>query len=163
MLGYILVTLKMEFSCISDSPIPVFSSENIQQYFLQDLPAYFVAISERMKQQKAQNSEQLESDIVQYIQDNLTNPQLGVTMVAEQFNISATTLQKRMNAACNSTFSAYVESVRMEKAQQLLRETADTVQEIAEAVGYVNANSFYKAYKRRYGESPLAYRNRAYI
>ena len=163
MLGYILVTLKMEFSCISDIPIPVFSNENIQQYFLQDLPAYFVAISERMKQQKAQNSEQLESDIVQYIQDNLTNPQLGVTMVAEQFNISATTLQKRMNAACNSTFSAYVESVRMEKAQQLLRETADTVQEIAEAVGYVNANSFYKAYKRRYGESPLAYRNRAYI
>ena len=49
----------------------------------------------------------------------------------------------------------------MKQAQQLLRETADTVQEIAEAVGYINANSFYKAYKRCFGETPLSYRNRA--
>ncbi|MBQ6876616.1 MAG: helix-turn-helix transcriptional regulator, partial [Lachnospiraceae bacterium] len=70
------------------------------------------------------------------------------------------TLQKRMNSACGKTFSAYVESLRMQRAQQLLRETSDTVQEIAEAVGYINANSFYKAYKRCFGEPPLSYRNR---
>ena len=35
------------------------------------------------------------------------------------------------------------------------------VQEIAEAVGYLNANSFYKAYKRCFGETPISYRNRA--
>ena len=50
----------------------------------------------------------------------------------------------------------------MEKARLLLRDTTATVQEIAEAVGYINANSFYKAYKRCFGEPPLSYRNEAH-
>ena len=69
-------------------------------------------------------------------------------------------MQKRINAVSGKTFSAYVESVRMQRAQQLLRETSDTVLEIAEAIGYSNKNSFHKAYKRYFGEPPLSYRNR---
>lgn len=160
MLKYTLVTLKMECEFISDIAIPTFRSERLWQYYEQDLPDCFVAIADRVKQQNVEQIARLESNILQYIQDHLTDQQLSVTSVAEHFHISATTLQKRMSAICGKTFSAYVESVRMKRAQQLLRESSDTVQEIARAVGYVNVNSFYKAYKRCFGETPLSYRNK---
>lgn len=46
----------------------------------------------------------------------------------------------------------------MDKARQMLRETDLTVQEISESCGYAAPNSFHKAYKRRFGETPLTMR-----
>jgi len=160
MLGYVLVSLKMEFACITDIPIPPFHNGSIRQFFETDIPQCFRLIAEKIQQQNAKQAEKLDQDLLLYIQENFADPQLCVTMAAEHFQVSASTLQKRMSTACGKSFSTYVESIRMKQAQQLLRETTDTVQEIAEAVGYVNANSFYKAYKRCFGETPLSYRNR---
>ena len=75
-----------------------------------------------------------------------------------QKGLAKNTLQKRMQARCQMTFSAYVENSRMKIANQLLRNTDTAIQEIAKAVGYSNINSFYKAYKRLFNESPLDYR-----
>lgn len=159
MLGYVLVSLKTEFACIVDVPIPTFYNGKIRPFFETEMPQCFRAIAEKIRQQNAEQTVKLEQYLLLYIQENLANQQLNVTMVAEHFQISSTTLQKRMYTICGKTFSAYVESIRRKRAQQLLRETSDTMQEIAEAVGYINANSFYKAYKRCFGEPPLSYRN----
>ena len=152
--------IDMENDCLTDIPIPAFRSDDLQSLFEQEFPDCFYLIAAQLKQQQMKNAEQLEQNILSFIQDNLSNSQLSVSMVAEHFHISAPTLQKRINAVSGKTFSAYVESVRMQRAQQLLRETSDTVLEIAEAIGYSNKNSFHKAYKRYFGEPPLAYRNR---
>jgi len=160
MLGYVLVSLKMEFACITDIPIPTFHNGNIRQFFEIEMAQCFREIADRIRQQNTEQTEKLDQDLLLYIQENFADPQLCVTLAAEHFQISASTLQKRMNTSCGKTFSAYVETLRMQRAQQLLRETTDTVQEIAEAVGYVNTNSFYKAYKRCFGEPPLSHRNR---
>lgn len=159
MLWYLLVRLKLENNNIIDVPLPAFKENNIHKLFEEDLPQCFVRIAESLKQQQIKQTEKLDQNILDFIQANLSNQQLGVSLVIEHFSISAPTLQKRMQACCQMTFSAYVETSRMEKAKQLLRDTDATVQEIAETVGYINANSFYKAYKRRYGEPPLIYRN----
>ena len=161
MISYVLVRLKLENNNIINVPIPPYRHDDIHKLFEEELPQCFTLIAECLKQQHVEQTEKLDQDILDFIQANLANQQLSVTLVAEQFHISAPTLQKRMNACSEMTFSAYVEHARMEKARQLLRDTNQTVQEIAEAVGYINSNSFYKAYKRCFGEPPLAYRNRA--
>lgn len=160
MLGYILVQLKFENNHIKDIPIPAFCYDNLRKLFEEDFPACFDLVAEQLKQQNMEQTQKLDQDILDFIQHNLTNQQLGVAFVAEQFHISPPTLQKRMNSCTGKSFSAYVETIRMEKAQQMLRDTSATVQEIAGAVGYINANSFYKAYKRCFGEPPLTYRQR---
>ena len=86
----------------------------------------------------------------------LNNPSLCVSMVMEAFRISAPTLQKRLHAAVGQTFSAYIEQARMTKAREMLRTTRQTVQEVATRCGYTSANTFNKAYKRYYGETPKA-------
>ena len=160
MISYVLVRLKLENNNIINVPIPPYRHDDIHKLFEEELPHCFTLIAECLKQQHVEQTEKLDQDILDFIRANLANQQLGVTLVAEQFHISAPTLQKRMNACAEMTFSAYVEKARMERASQLLRETTQTVQEIAEAVGYISSNSFYKAFKRCFGEPPLAYRNR---
>jgi AraC-like DNA-binding protein len=55
----------------------------------------------------------------------------------------------------------YVTARRMEKAKTLLRESAATVAEIAESVGYDTEVGFYRAFRRHAHVSPATYRNRA--
>ncbi|HZH13256.1 MAG TPA: AraC family transcriptional regulator [Archangium sp.] len=52
----------------------------------------------------------------------------------------------------------YLAGWRMTKAAQWLRETDDSLPEIAERVGYVSAVAFNKAFKRWHGLGPGAYR-----
>lgn len=52
----------------------------------------------------------------------------------------------------------YLNTVRIQAAKRLLRETAKTVEEIAREVGYLGANSFNATFKRLEGISPGRFR-----
>lgn len=158
MLDYMLLRLRLENDCISNVTSPSFNEHNVYKLFNEDFPQCFTQIAAKINQQQKKLHTKLDQDIIGFIQSNLTDPQLGITMVTDHFSISAPTLQKRMQACCQMTVSAYIESSRMKMANQLLRNTDTAIQEIAKAVGYSNVNSFYKAYKRLYNESPLDYR-----
>ena len=56
-------------------------------------------------------------------------------------------------------FSTYVEQVRIQNAQELLRESSLKTKEISEMVGYTSSNSFCRAFKRVTGMNPTDYRN----
>lgn len=93
-----------------------------------------------------------------YIRENFTNGDLYAKMVASHFGISETTLQKIVQSSTGKTFFEYVEDLRLEKAYQLLKTTSSTVNHIAGECGFSSQNSFYKAFKRRYHQSPGAVR-----
>lgn len=160
MIVYALIRIKLENN-ILDVSIPHFRADNIQHLFEVELPLCFAQITARLKQQHVNHMQDLDQNIFAFIEENLGNQQLCVSMVTDFFHISAPTLQKRMNSCAGKTFSAYVEDLRMKKAHQMLQDTGLTVQEIAESVGYTNANSFYKAYKRYYGKAPRSTRRNA--
>ncbi|MBQ7841460.1 MAG: helix-turn-helix transcriptional regulator [Lachnospiraceae bacterium] len=157
MIVYALIRIKLENN-ILDVSIPHFKAENVQYLFEVELPQCFTQITIRLKQQHVNQMQNLDQNIFAFIDENIGNQQLCVSMVTDYFHISAPTLQKRMNSCVSKTFSAYVEDLRMKKAHQMLQDTYLTVQEIAESVGYTNANSFYKAYKRYFGEAPRSTR-----
>ena len=159
MIANTLVRIKMESVCnLNDIPIPVFRSNHVQKLFEEELPSCILRMTERMAQQREDQSQTLEEDILRFIEENIANPQLCRTFVTDHFRISAPTLQKRLSASAGKTFSAYVEDLRMQRARQALQETDLSVQEISVLVGYANANSFYKAYKRCFGEAPKSAR-----
>lgn len=157
-LSYMLLQLALENRNLSDISIPAFNNERFVQLFREDFPQCFDAICHRLTQDRVDQAQNLEKDILDYIEQNYSNQQLSITSVTEHFRISAPTLQKRMNACVGKTFSAYVEELRMNKARKALLTTDLTIQEISESIGYTNTNSFYKAYKRIFGESPRSTR-----
>ncbi|CFJ48402.1 helix-turn-helix domain-containing protein [Mycobacterium tuberculosis] len=57
------------------------------------------------------------------------------------------------------TFVTYLQSLRMEKAQELLRTTDLKTFEIAERVGFTDSNYFSFCFRKHVGISAKAYRN----
>ena len=55
----------------------------------------------------------------------------------------------------------YLRTERMQEARQLLSDRSHNVKEVAALTGYKSVNSFIKAFKKKYGETPGEYRKRA--
>ena len=77
--------------------------------------------------------------------------------VARSFGMSARTLQRRLRAE-KTTFAAVLADLRHDIAVPLLRDGRLAVSEVAFLTGYEDAGSFYRAFRRRMGLSPRAYR-----
>ena len=56
-------------------------------------------------------------------------------------------------------FSTYLETIRLNEASRLIRETDISLNELYLSVGYNNANSFRRAFKKIYGITPSAMRD----
>ncbi|MCL2319719.1 MAG: helix-turn-helix domain-containing protein, partial [Treponema sp.] len=55
---------------------------------------------------------------------------------------------------------SFVEDLRMNKIRELLANESETIPlaQIGQIAGYYNANTFYKAFKRKFGVTPSAFR-----
>jgi AraC-like DNA-binding protein len=80
--------------------------------------------------------------------------------LAQHAGLSRTGLAERFRAAMNDTPLAYLRTVRMQRAMHLLVGTEHHLERIAVAVGYQDAFSFSKVFKRTVGVSPKEFRRR---
>lgn len=79
--------------------------------------------------------------------------------LAHALAMSARTLSRRLQDEGQS-LSRIVEQVRIERAEHLLRDSALSVQAIAQQTGFADASSFTRAFKRATGQTPAEQRNR---
>jgi AraC-like DNA-binding protein len=98
--------------------------------------------------------------VVRYIEENYTDPELSVSMVAEHFGVSQSYLLrvfKKEGSGCS--VSDYIHRRRVDEAKILLKTTEETVGDIAVRVGYTNSLALIRAFKRlENGLTPSAYR-----
>jgi AraC-like DNA-binding protein len=81
----------------------------------------------------------------------------SLTRVARELRLSGRTLQRQLEAQLTS-FQALVEDVRREHALRAMRETRQSVAKLAGSLGYADAASFRRAFRRWTGQSPAGYR-----
>lgn len=93
-----------------------------------------------------------------YIADNYEDAELSLSRVAEHVGLNEKYFTNRFTRETGETFSAYVSSLRMEKAKELLRTTSFKVYEIAEMSGYHSVEHFNRVFKKQVGISPMQYR-----
>ena len=95
--------------------------------------------------------------MLEYIDQNYQDPDLSLQQMGEIFHMNYGYFSQYFKQHTGKNFSQYLEKIRMEKAIELL-ENGKTVTETMEAVGYLNRNTFYKAFTRVHGLSPKAYK-----
>lgn len=110
-----------------------------------------------MDEMSSKDSSDLAQRITLYIQKNYAG-NLQMEELERQFFMSSSSLLLAFKKKKNMTIAAYVEAVRMEKAKELLKSGLCNVQDTAEAVGYLDANYFCKAFKRYTGSTPSKFR-----
>lgn len=81
-----------------------------------------------------------------------------LSSLAAACGLSRTGLAERFRAAMGDTPLSYLRMLRMQKAMQLLSETTQPLEAVAQAVGYQDAFSFSRVFKREAGVSPRDFR-----
>lgn len=155
----ILLRIKVENSSqMLDVVIPLYDAKADIRSLFSSLTACCEAICARIEKVREDDKNQFSEAVCSFIRQNITNQELYAKMVASNFGISETTLQKIIKTSTGKTFFEYVDEQRMELACSLLKTTAAPINCIAAQCGFSSPNSFYKAFKRRYGMSPGAAR-----
>jgi AraC-like DNA-binding protein len=78
--------------------------------------------------------------------------------LAARVGLSRTGLAERFRAAMGDTPLHYLRTVRMQHAMRLLSDTTHSLEQVARAVGYQDAFSFSKVFKKSVGVSPRDFR-----
>lgn len=86
---------------------------------------------------------------------------ISLDLLADKLNITGAYLSTYFKEKRGINFSDYVNTFRMNKAKELLRETDLKIQDIAVQVGYPNVNSFIRMFKKATGLPPGEFRKEA--
>jgi two-component system, response regulator YesN len=109
---------------------------------------------EHFKEEKKSEGTELIRDITEFIENNYCNPDLSVSMVAEEFNMSIVTLSKFFKKHSRTGMLDYIHQIRIEKSKIFIRDGKLSVKEIAEKVGYYNSAAFIRVFKKYEGITP---------
>ncbi|MFS0613779.1 AraC family transcriptional regulator [Lederbergia ruris] len=98
------------------------------------------------------------TDIIHYINKHYHTPDLTLDSVANEFFISSYYLSRIFKKATGFTYSEYLNHVRIQEAQRLLRESHMKVIDIAGKVGFNSLTHFGRVFKNHTRYTPSYYR-----
>lgn len=93
----------------------------------------------------------------EYIKENCAR-QLSLDEVAAQAFVSPGYLSALFKEQTGQNFTDYITEIRIEKAKLLLRSRQNTVNDVAEQVGYGDAKYFSRVFRKVVGVNPADYR-----
>ena len=99
------------------------------------------------------------NSIFRIIDENLSNPELSASMIAEKLDLSARVMYRRLAEITDKTLHQMIKESRIEMATKLLYSSKHTIDEIMYRVGYDNRSTFYRNFKEAKGMTPKEYRD----
>lgn len=101
-------------------------------------------------------------EIPNYLQSRMDSlPTMGA--LTKELGLSESTLKKGFKMIYGDTIFSYHRKHALKVAANLLINTQRSVTDIAYEVGYSNSSNFCAAFKKRYGMSPLQYRDTSFL
>lgn len=97
--------------------------------------------------------------VQEYIEDNYQQP-LSVSELAGMVNITTRTLNRQFQQWVNMRPIEYIQTIRVEQAKRLLEGGHKHIQSLALQVGYEDAASFAKLFKKSTGYTPVQYKTK---
>ena len=97
--------------------------------------------------------------LVEWLLENLAG-NLVTDRLAERMAMSPRHFRRVFVETFDATPAVFIERLRLERACILLTSGASTIDRIARSVGFASADVFRRAFRARYGVSPLEYRAR---
>ncbi|ULL15079.1 AraC family transcriptional regulator [Paenibacillus sp. H1-7] len=83
---------------------------------------------------------------------------INLKQVAEHAFLSVSHLQRLFKQATGTSFTCYVQNLRIQRCCELLKSTSMTVQQIAGAIGYHDMKFFHTLFRQKTGMTPQEYR-----
>ncbi|SKC39782.1 response regulator transcription factor [Maledivibacter halophilus] len=97
------------------------------------------------------------NDILEYINQNYSS-EIELNKCAKEFHTSSNHISRMFKRHLGKNFIAYLNELRIKKAEKLLKDTELSIKEIAHKIGYNNLNYFYKNFKKLTGTTPKKFK-----
>ena len=96
-------------------------------------------------------------NIEKYIRENMGND-CKLAELSEKFGISMTAMKNCFKGIFGMSIYAYIKNYRMNIAADMLKNSDESITDIAFNVGYLNPSKFSSAFKSQFGCSPMEYK-----
>lgn len=135
----------------------IYLVENVED-MLELFQGYIHAVVNKIMENIGTDSRKYLKDVEAYINANIKNPKLSLTMLAEHFYMNASYLSRVLKEYLGCNFSDYCCKKRIELAMKLLPESDRKAYEIAYEVGFSDAKYFGACFKKITGITVNDYR-----
>ena len=92
--------------------------------------------------------------VLNYINDNIGNPDLNVELLAAQLNLSRSQFYRKIKALTNQTANEFLRNIRLQKAKQIIEKGNTNISEVCYKVGFSSPSYFSKCFKSYFGLLP---------
>lgn len=132
--------------------------EKISQEY--DMISFFNRLfdyAEKTMEQKYNKNEILIQQICDYLEEHYAED-ISLEKAADRIGFSSFYFAKLMKEYQNMSYVDYISSIRIKKAKELFAASNKTVGEVAQLVGYSDANYFTRVFKKIEGITPSTYK-----
>lgn len=143
------------YSCIEE----LYSNKISNPQILSHILAYFVMLynSACMSNKKTNYCPEIVNNIKDYLENNF-NSKIKIKDLTSNFYISRSELFYIFKKYTNSTIIGYLNTLRINKAKELLKDTNYSITEISQLVGFDSVQYFSRVFKKSIGNSPSKFR-----
>ena len=124
----------------------------------QDLCTLFQILTDTQAQKDGPSLQNTGAKITTYLVEHPFDPDLNLNQMAELFGLSASYVSRAFKQYTGVTIIDFITNLRLNRAKELLRETDESIQEIAQAVGYT-PNTLARIFRSNENMSPSQYRS----
>lgn len=126
---------------------------------LNSLKQEALAIIDSLESQRESKIQKTYQTILEKMESQLTNPGLNAAQIAMQLEYSEKYIYKVVKSNSGNSFNELLETMRIRRADELLRNTQKPNEQIAQEAGFASLSTFYRAFRKAYGVTPAVWRN----
>ena len=130
----------------------------LKSLFLQTIFLLLQYSKKITKKEKEQHSEKLKS-VLDYIGEHYAEP-ISIAELAKVCYFSEYHFMRFFKKHMNRTCVEYMNNFRLEKAVELFEQAHLSILEVSMSVGFRNLSYFHRAFKKKYGMTPLTFINK---
>ena len=129
--------------------------EEIFNYYEKALESIIESLQQATESQA--EDEELEKRILEFIEENICNPDMSLQYLIEYFNVSNKYLSLFCKKHYKTTYLRYVQNKRIARAIELMKTGRYSLAEICDMCGYTNLLTFRRNFKSVTGVNPSDY------
>ncbi len=99
-------------------------------------------------------NEQFLSELMQQVENHITNSDYSVKDLARNMGLSHSVLYRKIHALTNLSISDFIKSIRLKRARQLFVDGTTNISEVSYRVGFSNPKYFSTCFKAAYDKTP---------
>lgn len=106
------------------------------------------------REKRNNKHDQLIRKIEQLVEEHLTDYNLSADMIADAVNLSSAYINRGFKQQTSMSIASFINDERLKRADAMILEGSSTVSEAASAAGFASMGTFFRLYKKKYGQTP---------